>query len=532
MSVNGTHGRRRRTRSTVAVLLAAVAVGLYLYARNMGNSFVVDEWMFVGTRHDFAWDTLLAPHNGHLSVLPAAVYVACFKLFGLGHYEVFRILAILLQLSTCMAVGEVVRRKQGFRMAFIVAIFVAISGIGVQNSLWGFQIGFMGGVFYFVLAVLVYDRFGDQGDLLPRLSAMICLCLALGSSGTGLPGLCAFWLLIVSNRQIRRLWWIGFVPSLMYLLWSLKFGDSDALPTPSFQQMITFVIDGMSGSLSGLFGVDIMWGRMALGALLLVAVMDVRHQGFSARRHIWIGCALAFWFLTAFKRAALTTPLSSRYLWVGSMLLVMQIFEYLPPQRFRSWGPRKLFSIGFVVVLMGTWGSYPLLAEYRNFHRAWADQSLVRNTILLANRGSIAPASLAHSGVGIPLDTAEEFFDAVDRFGEPDSMSVEEILGSRDLRIEADRSMFELGLMKLDVAVSACEHGSPTLEFSVAEGEKITFRVSRPGTVELSRFLDIDDVLAENVRALDPGVYSIALSADDLGPVTHARFNEDVDVCE
>ncbi len=515
------------------MILVWVAAAIYLYTRNMGNTFVVDEWMFVGTRQDFSWQSLVAPHNGHLTIVPAFVYVTFFEVFGLDNYEVFRILAVTMQLIVCLAVGEVVRRRQGTTVAFLIATLLAVSGIGVQNSLWGFQIGFMGSVLGFILAVLFFDRFrGHDAPRASRFLSMVCLCAALGCSGVGVPALLTFGLLVVLERELRRSWWVVAIPSLLYALWSLRYGGSDPVPRPTLSQFASFVIDGQSGSLSGLFGVDIMWGRIAFGGLLLVVFLDIRRNGFSVRRNVWLAYSAAFWMITAFKRASLTTPLSSRYLWVGSIILILQIIEMIPKHRFLSFNHRALMILGSVVMMLGTWGSYPLLTEYRSFHRTWSDQSMVRNSILLANRENVEFSVVAHSGVGVPLDTTGQFFEAVDRFGVPDFYSSAEIFENGDLSLIAEVSMLELGLMNVEPTRTTCSGGGSLLERRVEEGSTLVFRVTTPTVVRVSRFVEIQSAIEGNVRLLDPGVYSIELAPDEVGKPLQVRFEEEVSRCD
>ena len=275
-----------------------------------------------------------------------------------------------------------------------------------------------------------------------------------------------------------------------------------------------------------------MWGRMAFGGLMIAAVLDFRHHGISIRRNIWVIYSFAFWSLTAFKRASITTPLSSRYVWVGSIILILQVMEYVPKDKFGTWNSRALLSIGSVVVLLATWGSYPLLVEYRGFHRAWSDQSMVRNSILLANRENVEPSVVAHSGVGVPLDTVGDFFKAVDLFGVPDFFSNAAILENSDLSLIAEVSMTELGLMDVTATATPCHEGVAVSDTTIPEGTVVAFRVTRPTTVMISRFVDNQNALVDNIRRLDRGTYSIELGDDGFGLPIRAHFDAEVTRCE
>lgn len=43
------------------------------------RTFQYDEWNFVLNRWQLSLDTFLRPHNSHLSVFPAAIFLFCFE---------------------------------------------------------------------------------------------------------------------------------------------------------------------------------------------------------------------------------------------------------------------------------------------------------------------------------------------------------------------------------------------------------------------------------------------------------------------
>ena len=511
--------------------VTAALVGLFLFTRNPGNGFAFDDWTFVATRHEISLRSLLEPHFGHLSALPVMVYVFCFRIFGLDNYEVFRIITIVVHLAVAISAGEVIRRRQGFTFAYLVVLLLALSGIGAQNPLWGFQIGFMGGLLFFVLAVVWTDsnKFADRWR--SDAPVMILLLAAVSCAGSGLGSLGAFWFLVVLDRKLRRLWWVVGIPTVLYAGWYLKFSASDPFFKPTPSQVLKFVVDGMSGSLSGLFGVDIMWGHMALGALVLCSIYHWRRHGFSARQNIWWVYALTFWTLTGLKRAVFVSPLSSRYLWIGSFALVLQIVEYIPFRCFAVNYRRLLIAVGTVAITLASWGSYTLLSGYRDFQRGWVNHSLVLNTILLSNRERVDPMLPAHSLGGIHYDTAGGFFEGVDLFGPPTSRSVEEILARDDLRYDAEYAMVELGLMTVDLVDSNCSGSSSVSEMTIDEGATAIFQITESTSIRVSRFLENSSALNENVRVLDPGVYSISLGSDGFVMPFQVQFDRVVTRC-
>ena len=532
MTSEGEIATPSRWLSFILFAAAIIVTGVFLFTRNPGNGFAFDDWSFVATRNEISWTTLTESHYGHFVALPVIVYVTCFRLFGLDDYEVFRVIAILVHLATAFSVGVLLRRRHGLLVAISVSLLVGSSGIGAQNPLWGFQIGFMGGFLFLVLAVMVFD--GDTTASRTKTRPLIALLLfcATACAGSGIGALLAFGFLMLIGKKMRQFWWAVGLPSAIYAAWYLSYGDSDPTLRPTATQLVSFVIDGLSGSLSGLFGVDIMWGRMALGALVLCSFLDWRRNGFSARKNVWWVYVIAFWTLTGVKRAIFLTPLTSRYLWVSSIALLLQFAEYVPDGWIAAKRRSLVATLGISVVLLGSWGSYPTLAEYRNFQRGWVEQSTVQNAVLLANRERIDPVIPAHSLGGIHYDTAAGFFSAVDRFGEPDSRSVKEILESTALRFGAEISMTELGLMDVTASATPCHEGVAIRKTTVPEGTAIVFRVTRPTTVTVSRFVDNQDALVSNVRLLDRGTYSIELGLDGFGLPIRAHFDAEVTRCE
>lgn len=134
--------------------LGASAVFLVFQARHLW--FFGDDWDFLlrrgitGDPHQSIWE----PHNEHWSTLPILCFRMLYSAFGMRSYLPYALLVIALHVGvTCLLWGLL--RRAGVR-PWISAGFGAIVGLmaaGAENTLWDFQIGFVGSVFFGLLAL-------------------------------------------------------------------------------------------------------------------------------------------------------------------------------------------------------------------------------------------------------------------------------------------------------------------------------------------------------------------------------------------
>ena len=64
-----------------------------------GLSFHTDDWSFVLERAGHSPGVFLEPHNEHLSLVPVTIYKVLLELVGLDHFEVFRLVLVLVNLA-------------------------------------------------------------------------------------------------------------------------------------------------------------------------------------------------------------------------------------------------------------------------------------------------------------------------------------------------------------------------------------------------------------------------------------------------
>src|SRR3712207_3709990 len=124
-----------------AITVAALAFVLFT-GRALG--FYYDEWDFVLQRLGSDPETFLRPHNEHISVVPVLVYKTLFAVVGLEHHWPFRAVLALAYVACGVAVFVLVRRRLGPWPGVVLATLILFMGLGHQNMVHAFQIGFVG----------------------------------------------------------------------------------------------------------------------------------------------------------------------------------------------------------------------------------------------------------------------------------------------------------------------------------------------------------------------------------------------------
>ena len=428
---------------SVVVLL----VVLWLDKLGAGRTFFLDEWNFVVGRWRLEPDTVLAPHNGHLSIVPASVYLTMFEVVGLDNYRVFRLLGLLVHVSVATAVLVYVRRRLGSLAGLGGGIATLLLGTGWQNILWPFQIGFMGSVLGFVVALLLLERRTTRSDV----AAAACVAISLGCSGVGIAAAGAVLVETVLTRPWRR-WWIAVGPLALYAIWYLAYGESQA-EVSNVEAVPEYVWTSGSAAIAGLYDFELTWGRFGFGLLAVLACAALLRRGGVTPRVLALVAMLgAFWGLTALSRGQFGEPGASRYVYVGAVVIVLLVAELVPARAARTVG-----VVGLVLGLLSAWANADIM-------RAGAGGLQLEGTIVGAELGvvetlrDVVPTDYAIDPVRASALTAGAYFEAIDGVGSSPALPIEALSRlSEPARSGADRVLFELA--PLDVSVARPEVG-------------------------------------------------------------------------
>jgi hypothetical protein len=332
----------RNWRWALVVLL--LVDGVFLLYMGRGLSFFYDDWNYVTEDFGGGIHSLLRAHNGHASLFPVAIYKILFHLVGLNHYAVFRLVLIALHLTCTALVFMLASRRMARVPALLAAALILFLGVAWEDLLWAFQISFMLSVAGGLAAWVLLERRDRLGDI----GAMLAVVISLGSSGLGIPVVIGVAVELGWRREWRRSFVVA-VPVLLYLIWYLHYGE-DEITQNGLINAPGFAEDMAAAAFGGLLGRGLEWGRpvalfCALGFLRQLAYS----RPISARLAGLLATGLSLWLLTAAARSTISAPETSRYIYLGAVVIVLVGAELVQGKLI---GPR-ITGLAAAVVVVG-----------------------------------------------------------------------------------------------------------------------------------------------------------------------------------
>ena len=400
----------------VLVGLASVAAAIALLHVGRGLTFFYDEWSWILERRTGSVDDFLANHNGHLSLVPVVVYKVMWAVFGLTDYMAFRVLDVLLHMTTCLLLFVYLRRRTQPWFAVGATIVVLFLGYAYQDLLWPFQIQFIGAVAAGLAAFLLLDRHDRVGDV----GAAFALGVAMACSGVGLPFVGAIGLELLMRRATWRRLWIALAPLALWGIWFLQYGESqvkasniDLVPGSAARMGATAI-----GALAGLTTDD---GRFLLGALGAIVLVVLAADGrISPRFAAVLALPLGYWVITALSRAQYNEPDASRYVYPGAIFLVLVLSELVPRARIPGGRVGVIASAVVLLVILG-FSLHGNLDQLRQGAAGLRDTSAYVKAELRAvelARGRV-DAAFRPDPIRAPQVAAGGYLAAVDDLGSP-----------------------------------------------------------------------------------------------------------------
>ena len=312
--------------------LATLASGLLLFHLTRGSSFWGDDWVWVTTRRTTTIHNLLAPYDGHLSVVPVAVYQVMFRVFGAGSYGPYRVLVIGLSLIVGLLVYAWSSPRVGRFPAMLVATLVLFDGPAWQDTMWAFQIGWVLALGFGIAALLMLERRTRRADI----AACVLTFASIGSTSFGIAFAIGIAVDVAVSRRRWRDAWIPGIPLGLYALWALHYH-----PTGIKLSEITLVpgnvVQTFAGGAAGIVGLtnatalDPVANTLTFGAplvvlLALASVRAITRRQFTGRAAALIVVLVVFSTLTTLGRA-FETPLVSRYIYPDCVLVALFVVE-------------------------------------------------------------------------------------------------------------------------------------------------------------------------------------------------------------
>lgn len=413
-------------RAAIGFTVAA-AIVLYVYA-GRGTTFFFDEWNFILDRMGWSADSLLTAHNGHLALVPLLLYKLYLSIFGLGGNVPFRLTLLALHLGCVGLLYVYLSRRLPQALALAGAALLLFLGSGWQNIIWPFQIGFLLSIASGLGMLLLLDRQDRRGDI----GAGMLLAVSLASSGIGAAFLIGAIVHVIIGRDRWSRAWILAVPLVLYLIWTLAYGDSQ-VTKENLIDMPDYVANAIAGAFGGIAGLGSDWGRpLAVLAVIAVIVAIVRTNRLVAGCAVALAVAVSFWLLTGASRATLAEPESPRYVYVGALLLILVAAEFL-----RGIRPTRI-ALVCVWLLVG-FSILANLGELRNGARGQREAShYVQAELTSLERAALAgPVSpgFQPDPARAPQIHAGPYLEAVERWGSPAFTEVE--LASQEQPVQA-----------------------------------------------------------------------------------------------
>jgi hypothetical protein len=506
---------------------------MYLMYLGRGNNFFFDEWNFVVGRRGLSVDALLSPHNGHLSALPALAFMVLLKFFGLNHYEAFIAVAIVVHLSVALMASLLVRKNYGWSIGLTVFVVIGLMGAGWQNIFWGFQMGFMGSLFFFLLSLYLLDRGRSQnGDLFLSLSSIALACSLL-CAGLGVAGLAVIAVLCLFGVDRRRTWWIPVGPAAMYAIWYLKYGTSQA-KLSALHGVPLYASESASSSAAGFFGVDQMWGALVVGALIYFCLQPRIRRRLTMRSVALVAFAIVFWTMVGLSRITVWEPNASRYLYVGIVAIVVGVLDINHVGRaatpLSSWRKAGMVSVAFLAI----WGSHASLVQGAEWLNNEGDIVSAELAVVTMHRESLDPL-IAIDPTNAPILMVGPYLAAADDLGSSAAIDPQELpTASEQARLGADLLLNSLVKPETIQDLALCKvENQARRQIQLEPGSTVVVKVLQVTAYGISRFAS-QEMSRAGMRSIETGLYQIAIPDDVVEvPWTLTLENPaDVRICD
>jgi hypothetical protein len=438
-----------------ALAVAALASVLLLFHLTRDTSFWADDWTWITTRRGDDVNAFLSPYNGHLSLVPVAIYRLLFAAFGLDSYTPYRTLVIVLSVVVAALVFAYARTRVGGLLALLLAAAMLFLGPGWQQTMWGFQVPWLLVAAASIVALMLLDRGDRTGDV----AACALILLAICSTSLAVAVAIGIAVEIAVNRRRWTDAWIVLIPLAAYAAWVVYYHPSQLdltritdVPLNLLEACAAALSDliGLSGvSPSSQTGTSLTYGvPMLLLAAVLLARPSLRGR-FNGRAITLLVTLVAFVASVTLAHDGLAGVLSSRYVYVYALFVVL-----LSAELGRGVRPTRIAQLALcVVVALAIVSNIGVLRGFGNYLRQSGEQTNGALAALDLDRASVAPGTLARVALYpfIKL-SARSYFAAADALGTP-AFTAEQLRhadasaqSAADVQLVADQTVVLRGL--------------------------------------------------------------------------------------
>jgi hypothetical protein len=251
----------------VHYLTIGVAAFILIY-ESTREWFFLDEWDFLANRGvQLGRDGVFFPHNEHWSTIPILIWRALFNLVGVRYHWLYTLPLIIAALGAAHLLWRLMlRHNVDPWFATLLAASFMVLGVGWQDLIWAFQIGFVGSLAFGLLAIDAIEREKRYIPALWGLGAVMC-------SGLGVPMVIAAALVALAHRRVRVALVAALVPGAAFAIWWVAIGHSSS-PTvfTNTAQLPLYIWTGLTAALAGYLDLPRVVGAVLIVALAATAV--------------------------------------------------------------------------------------------------------------------------------------------------------------------------------------------------------------------------------------------------------------------
>jgi hypothetical protein len=412
----------------VLLLLAALATAaVMILALTWHYTFLQDTWDYLINRRTLTADTIFAPHNEHIVVIPMLIEWAFLQVFGMDTAKPEIVLLVISLLVTAWLLFVYLSRRVDQWLALFATVLILCLGPAWELLLWPFEVSLIGSMLFGLAMLLALEREDRLGDLL----ACLCLALSLGCSSLGIPFAVAAFVVVLQSPRQRWLTraYVFLIPVVLYGLWYLGWG-SDAESHMSARNVLAsprYVAEALAVGTGNLFGLgtnpidgvtEKIWGAVLLALIVIGLVWYKRRRpGIDSRFWPLAAAAAANWFLMAFNQMPGRDPVSSRYQYASCIFLLMLAANLLAGERIG----RRGIAVGAVVTALAIGPNLIVLENGSDF---FDSQTVFTRTdtaaIEIARRTVDPDFQLTPEVAGAPALVniyAGTYLEAVDEYG-------------------------------------------------------------------------------------------------------------------
>ena len=338
-------------RATYAHLLTLVGAFAFWAWWDRDLWFFGDEWDFLAQRG--LWHlpanpaSIWFPHNEHWSTLPVLLWRALFSVFHLSSYWPYIIPVLVLQIGVMHLCWRLSLRAGVRPWVAVAAVgLLGFLGAGAEDLTWAFQVGFVGSVFFGLLAIELLDGYRPRGLMgaqapAPRLVyASVALLAGLMCSTIGDAMLVAAAVLAAARLPRKQALWVIGPPLALYVVWFAAVGrlgisaHSDRFSLTGASDIPNYIWSGLSSALGQTFNLPSAGGALLVGMGAWTAYSSRRLWARHPALLALVAGVVCFYALAALGRDGSTVSAGvSRYVYVAVALLVPLMGKLLSPAR-------------------------------------------------------------------------------------------------------------------------------------------------------------------------------------------------------